>query len=79
MITLRVSLRGSQKHIEHTRSPRAYFPESPPRGYVDSVVRDRAYVLFVVQPDERNVFDQRLLEYQLVESCVIFSLQPNLL
>ncbi|KAH9960106.1 glutathione synthase [Russula dissimulans] len=27
-----------------------------------------AYVLFVVQPNERNVFDQRLLEYQLFES-----------
>ncbi|KAI0315673.1 glutathione synthase [Amylostereum chailletii] len=25
-----------------------------------------AYVLFVVQPDERNIFDQRLLEYELL-------------
>ncbi|KAF8488207.1 glutathione synthase [Russula emetica] len=27
-----------------------------------------AHVLFVVQPNERNVFDQRMLEYQLFES-----------
>lgn len=27
-----------------------------------------AHILIVVQPDERNVFDQRLLEYQLFES-----------
>ena len=27
-----------------------------------------AHILFVVQPNERNVFDQRLLEYQLFES-----------
>ncbi|KAH9015705.1 glutathione synthase [Lactarius hengduanensis] len=27
-----------------------------------------AHILVVVQPDERNVFDQRLLEYQLFES-----------
>ncbi|KAI0292396.1 glutathione synthase [Russula brevipes] len=27
-----------------------------------------AHVLFIVQPHERNVFDQRLLEYQLFES-----------
>ncbi|KAG6379415.1 glutathione synthase [Boletus reticuloceps] len=26
-----------------------------------------AYILFVVQPDERNVFDQRWLEYELLE------------
>lgn len=26
-----------------------------------------ASVLFVVQPQERNVFDQRLLEYDLLE------------
>ncbi|KAI6039646.1 hypothetical protein EDC04DRAFT_2683650 [Pisolithus marmoratus] len=26
-----------------------------------------AYILFVVQPNERNVFDQRLLEYELLE------------
>ena len=27
----------------------------------------RSQILFVVQPGERNVFDQRLLEYQLSE------------
>ena len=29
-----------------------------------------AHILFVVEPHERNIFDQRLLEYQLFESCV---------
>lgn len=29
-----------------------------------------AYILFVVQPNERNVFDQRWLEYELLEKCV---------
>ncbi|KAI0265685.1 glutathione synthase [Gloeopeniophorella convolvens] len=27
-----------------------------------------AHILFVVQPNERNIFDQRLLEYELLES-----------
>ena len=27
----------------------------------------RAWILFVVQPGERNVFDQRWLEYELIE------------
>jgi glutathione synthase len=31
---------------------------------------DSAHILFVVEPHERNVFDQRLLEYQLLESWV---------
>jgi hypothetical protein len=79
MIIPRVSLRGWQKDIKLTGSPRAYFSEYPQRKYVDSVMRDSAYVLFVVQPNERNVFDQRLLEYELLESCVIFPVQPNLL
>src|SRR4051812_31988859 len=30
-----------------------------------------AYVLFVVQPGERNVFDQRWLEYELLERCAL--------
>ena len=29
-------------------------------------------MLFVVQPNERNIFDHRMLEYQLLESCVSF-------
>lgn len=29
-----------------------------------------AYILFVIQPNERNVFDQRWLEYELLEKCV---------
>ena len=29
-----------------------------------------AYILFVVQPNERNVFDQRWLEYKLLEKFV---------
>jgi glutathione synthase len=33
-----------------------------------------AEILFVVQPDERNVFDQRMLEYALLERCVPISL-----
>ena len=32
-----------------------------------------AHILFVVQPNERNVFDQRLLEYQLFETWVAYS------
>ena len=32
-----------------------------------------AHILFVVEPHERNIFDQRLLEYQLSDSCVTIS------
>jgi hypothetical protein len=32
-----------------------------------------ARILFVVQPGERNVFDQRPLEYKLLEKCVTLS------
>jgi glutathione synthase len=32
----------------------------------------RAKILFVVQAGERNVFDQRLLEYELLEKYVSF-------
>ena len=32
-----------------------------------------ARVLFVVQPNERNIFDQRILEYQLFEACATYS------
>lgn len=35
--------------------------------------KNSAHVLFVVQPNERNIFDQRMLEYQLFESCIAFS------
>jgi glutathione synthase len=34
----------------------------------------RAKILFVVQAGERNVFDQRLLEYELLEKYVSFRL-----
>lgn len=30
-----------------------------------------AWILFVVQNGERNVFDQRWLEYELLEKCVL--------
>ncbi|TFY79180.1 hypothetical protein EWM64_g4830 [Hericium alpestre] len=35
-----------------------------------------ASILFVVQPNERNVFDQRLLEYELLEKSVRITYPP---
>ncbi|KAK9454666.1 hypothetical protein V1511DRAFT_521821 [Dipodascopsis uninucleata] len=37
-----------------------------------------SYVLFVVQPGERNAFDQRWLEYRLLEDHGIFSIRASL-
>lgn len=54
---------ASQKHTQHTvyrgrTIPSCFHPHSPLCS---------ACILFVVQPDERNVFDQRWLEYELLE------------
>ncbi|KAI9566226.1 glutathione synthase [Boletus coccyginus] len=38
-----------------------------------------AYILFVVQPNERNVFDQRWLEYELLEKHAIRVVRQTLL
>ena len=42
------------------------------RPRIDSIIStsQSAQILFVVQPNERNVFDQRHLEYELLERCV---------
>jgi glutathione synthase len=41
---------------------------------VSLMMDSRAQVLFIVQPGERNVFDQRGLEYELLERYVKFLL-----
>jgi glutathione synthase len=38
----------------------------------------KAYVLFVVQPAERNVFDQRLIEYELFEKFKVKCIRRTL-
>ncbi|KAG8832281.1 hypothetical protein FRC17_001563 [Serendipita sp. 399] len=43
-------------------------PESPPNTVTDfSASKNNIRILFVVQPNERNVFDQRFLEYELLK------------
>ncbi|KAG8778334.1 hypothetical protein FRC15_010871, partial [Serendipita sp. 397] len=43
-------------------------PDSPPHIALDpSTLNSNIRILFVVQPNERNVFDQRFLEYELLE------------
>ncbi|KAG8863427.1 hypothetical protein FRC20_010747 [Serendipita sp. 405] len=43
-------------------------PDSPPHVALDpSTLNSNIRILFVVQPNERNVFDQRFLEYELLE------------
>jgi hypothetical protein len=44
--------------------------------YLDSGYSGR--ILFVVQPNERNVFDQRWLEYDLLERCALDGVMSNL-
>jgi hypothetical protein len=58
--------RDSQKRIERTAS-RSRLLRSL-RGWHVLASLYSARILLVVQPNERNVFDQRLLEYQLFES-----------
>ncbi|EGN97957.1 hypothetical protein SERLA73DRAFT_74211 [Serpula lacrymans var. lacrymans S7.3] len=57
----------SQRHTTPTLYPRAslLFISSSPRD-----PRFRAQILFVVQQRERNVFDQRWLEYELLHAYV---------
>ena len=54
-----------QKPIEHT----AFLRKSQTsRSWHGFSLLHSAHILLVVQPNERNVFDQRLLEYKLFES-----------
>ena len=39
----------------------------PRRQLLTFSLHFRSQILFVVQPGERNVFDQRLLEYELLK------------
>jgi hypothetical protein len=44
-------------------------------GMISSLIHSHsllcsAYILFVIQPDERNLFDQRWLDYELLEKYV---------
>ncbi|KAH7885005.1 glutathione synthase [Phlebopus sp. FC_14] len=41
------------------------------RQYIQDRSSTDAYILFVVQPNERNVFDQRWLEYELLDKHAI--------
>ncbi|KAF8315572.1 glutathione synthase [Clavulina sp. PMI_390] len=67
-------------------APKALLPENPVLDQMSSAIASahKAYgnaasaVLFVVQPQERNVFDQRLLEYKLLDQFKIRSLRMTL-
>jgi hypothetical protein len=65
---------GAHPLLDAARIPENGAPEGLAHGlaaahaaYGDA----RAAVLFVVQEGERNVFDQRVLEYELLERCVL--------
>ena len=38
------------------------------KAYIEQHPKTSPYILFVIQPNERNVFDQRFLEYELLQT-----------
>jgi hypothetical protein len=66
MIPLMVLPRDLQKRIERMASLSRLLQSF--RAWHGLASLYSAHILLVVQPNERNVFDQRLLEYQLFES-----------